>query len=236
LKKIKTMKKLIILIVCFYFTLSATAQVRFSAGLGANTSIFVSSVDSDVNYIPKVMPNFNLQIAIRKGEGSAFSGIVQVNLSPKRIGTKMTAELSSGQVFAEGFTHYIGSGELLLGASLDFGRKNITIRPHAGIFLALNQINGHSAYSISNSAAIGVANYGGDERPLFVYPGVNLGCSVVKRMFNNSREAALFAEAYYAPRDIFSEPFNYSWFGNDNVLQGKYHALNVGIRMDLNKS
>jgi hypothetical protein len=229
------MKKLAILITCFCIALSATAQIRLSAGLGANTSLFVPTTDVELNYIPKVMPNFNLQMAIKKGEESAFSGFVQVNLAPKRIGIKNTGEIN-GQAFEEGFTHHISSGELLLGASMDFELKNIIIRPHAGIFFAFNQKNGFSAYSVGKASVIGGFNYEAKEPFFFIYPGVNLGFSVVKRMFNDSREAAFFAETYYAPRNIFPESFEYSFDNQDYILQGKYHSLNMGIRMDLNKS
>jgi hypothetical protein len=228
------MKNLSFLIICFCIALSATAQVRFSAALGANTGLFVPSSDVSVNYIPKVMPNFNLQMAIKKGE-SAFSGIVQVNLAPKSIGTKLKGEVN-GQSFEEGSAHSLSSGELLLGVAMDFELKNIIIRPHAGIFLALNQVNGFSASSWGTTMALGFDSYESDGTSLFTYLGVNLGCSIVKRMFNDSREAAFFAEVYYAPRNIFETPFNYSWNGNDYSVQGKYHSLNVGIRMDLNRS
>jgi hypothetical protein len=230
------MKKISILIICFCIALSATAQVRFSAGLGANTGIFLPTTPIEFNYIPKVMPNFNLQMAIKKGEESMFSGFVQMNFSPKRIGTKNTGEIN-GVAFEEGSTHYISSGELLLGGAIDFKLKNIIIRPQAGIFFAFNQKNGFLAYANgSKSLTLANFNYQADEPFFFIYPGVNYGFSVVKRMFNDSREAAFFVEVYYAPRNIFPEPFAYSYNNQDYVIQGKYHSLNMGIRMDLNKS
>lgn len=229
------MKKISILIICFYTALSATAQIRFAAGLGANTGFFVPTISTELNYIPKVMPQINLQMAIKKGEESAFSGFVQMNLTPKRIGMKNTGAIN-GEAFEEGFTHHIISGELLLGAALEFEKKNIIIRPHAGIFLAVNQKNGFSAYAIGKSSTIGGFNYEANEPFAFIYPGVNLGFSVGKKMFNDSREVAFFAEAYYAPGNILSESFEYSFDNQDYILQGKYHSLNMGIRVDLNKS
>ncbi len=231
------MKKVLFLIICFGIALSTTAQVRFSAALGANTAIFVPTENQDLNYIPIVMPNINLQMAIKKGE-SAFSGIVQVNLAPKRIGRTDNGSIN-GFMIEEGFTHLIGSGELLLGAAMDFEYKNVIIRPHAGIFLAFNEINGYKAYSAGfgiDTSNILQSSYEGEDPLFFMYPGINLGCSVAKKMFDNSREVALFAEAYFAPRNIFAEDFNYSWFGNDYTLQGKYHSLNIGIRIDLSRT
>ena len=229
------MKKLAVLITCLCIAFSATAQIRLSAALGVNTGFFVPTTNTELNYIPKAMPQINLQMAIKKREESAFSGFVQANFTPKRIGIKNTGVIN-GVAFEEGFTHHIGSGELLLGSAMDFKLKNIIIRPHAGIFFAFNYKNGFAAYSIGRASTIGGFNYEAEEPFFFIYPGVNLGFSVVKRMFNDSREVAFFTEGYYAPRNFFPEPFTYSFDNQDYVLQGKYHSLNMGIRVDLNKS
>lgn len=233
----------ILLIAILLITVSLNAQVKgLSAGFGGSMNYFQRvEKDAVLQHFSQVLPHFHLKL--ETPDLMRFVGQIQTNFYTKQIRLGYRYQLTSGGKVTEGFHHDYFSSDVVLSAMYNHRINGTTrFRPRLGFFVSFNQYVGTTEYS-------GVSGFGSnsniqaqysfdietDESPFFIYPGIFLGFSILKYS-NRGRGYSLFTDFYFAPRNIFSNPFSYSLNGDLMELQGKYHYLNLGLRMNLFRS
>jgi hypothetical protein len=228
------------LIAFLLMTVSMNAQVKgLSVGFGGSVNYF-QRVEKDpiLQHFSQVLPHFHLKLETPDLMG--FVAQVQTNFYTKQIRLGYRYQLSSGGKATEGFHHDYFSSDIVLSAMYNHRINGTTrFRPRLGFFISLNQYIGTTEYSGvsgfgSNSNSQGQYSFDieTDDAPFFIYPGIFLGFSILKYS-NRGRGYSIFMDFYLAPRNVFSSPFSYSLNGDSMQLQGKYHYMNFGLRMDL---
>ncbi|NJN77395.1 MAG: hypothetical protein HC803_02945 [Saprospiraceae bacterium] len=222
-------------------TTSSNAQIRgLSVGFGGSLNHFQRSEnDPYLQHFSQVLPHFHLKLETSDLNG--FIGQVQTNFYMKQIRLGYRYKNAAGGTNTEGFHHDYISSDVVISAAHNYRINGLTrLRPRLGFFVSFNQHIGTTDYSgvsgggsNNSSQAMYYFDIETSDSPFFIYPGIFLGFSTLRYVGNRNRGYSLFADLYLAPRNIFSNPFEYTINGSSMELQGKYHYLNMGLRVDL---
>lgn len=212
---------------------------NFSAGIGVKYNIFDSNEVLPFEFVNDFSPHFNFQLDIKRNKKSGFNGIIQLNLLSKKISFGETYQLPNSGQIVEGFTHEFLSAELLIATGFDIPTKHFMIQPELGFCFAFNQYIGLNYFNrISGNAVVNtqISNwvFETEKAPFFIYPSIIFGVELERQFLKKPRRFILFFDTYLTPVNIFTDPFNYQVNGDNFELQGKYHYLNLGLRIGIN--
>lgn len=241
------MKKIILSIIfnlCFLliFPQTINAQIRhLSIGAGTSLNFFQRDIsDPYFQHFSQFLPHFHLKLETSDVLSLGLTGQLQTNFYTKQIRLGYRYENTAGGKVTEGFHHDYASADIVLSVGYNHRIKpTIWFQPRLGYFFSFNQYIGATEFTKvtgggTNTVPVNSFDVQSDENPFFIYPGIFTGFSVCT--FYNSRAFIIFTDFYIAPRNIFSAPFEYQINGGGQVeLQGKYHYLNMGIRVGLNR-
>lgn len=201
-------------------------------------NIFDSNEAIPLEFVNDFSSHLNFQIELSRSKKSGFNGIVQLNLLRKKVSFGETYQLPNSGRIVEGFTHEFLSAELLIATGFDIPTKHFIIQPKLGFCFAFNQYVGLNYFSrISGNAVANtqVSNwvFETETEPFFIYPSIIFGVELKRQFLNIPRRFILFFDTYLTPVNIFADPFIYQVNGDDFELQGKYHYINLGLRIGI---
>lgn len=228
-----------ILLICLLVAdITAQLETTFSAGIGLKYNIFDSNITIPFESVNNFSPHFNFQMEVKRSQQRGFNGIIQLNLLPKTISFGQTYQLQNGGRVLEGFTHEFFSAELLLATGFELPTKRFIIQPKLGFCFAFNQYVGvnHFTKTSGNFSVNSQASnwtFETETAPFFIYPSIFIGGELKRKFFDGERVFSIFFDAYLTPGDIFTSPFPYQINGDTFELSGKYHYLNLGLRVEI---
>lgn len=233
----------IFLFILLLITIPLNAQIKgLSIGLGGSVNYFQSAASAtSLKNFKQFLLHFHLKFETM--ETMKLKGQIQANFYNKQIRFGQQYVFASGGKMTEGFHHDYISSDVVLSAAFNHQiKREMKVQPRLGFFVSFNQYVGTTEYtalsgwrglsSTSNSQSMYSYAIKTDESPFFIYPGIFTGFSILKNN-KKGRAFSIFTDFYLAPRNIFSNPFQYLLNGDSMELQGKYHYLNIGFRGDL---